>query len=80
MILSTYTDNVNEVEVQNAVMEGFKNLIPYGSFLHEYTITSYPDTHTIPVHYVIYWRMLPNNTRFPQRSVSPRKSLREWNF
>lgn len=40
MILSTDTDNVNEVEVQNAVMEGFKNLIPYGSFLHEYTITS----------------------------------------
>ncbi|XP_038901036.1 indole-3-acetic acid-amido synthetase GH3.6-like [Benincasa hispida] len=64
IILSIDMDKVEEVELQNAVMEGSKNLIPYGGFVHEYT--SYPDIHTIPGHYVIYWEIsLKETTTIP---------------
>ncbi|KAG7034947.1 Indole-3-acetic acid-amido synthetase GH3.6, partial [Cucurbita argyrosperma subsp. argyrosperma] len=60
VILSIDTDKVDEVELQNAVMEASKNLIPYETSLLEYT--SYADTHTVPGHYVIYWEISQKET------------------
>lgn len=60
MILSIDSDKVDEVELQNAVMEASKNLIPYETSLLEYT--SYADTHTVPGHYVIYWEISQKET------------------
>ncbi|XP_022970970.1 indole-3-acetic acid-amido synthetase GH3.6-like [Cucurbita maxima] len=60
VILSIDSDKVDEVELQNAVMEASKNLIPYETSLLEYT--SYADTHTVPGHYVIYWEISQKET------------------
>ncbi|KAA0054393.1 indole-3-acetic acid-amido synthetase GH3.6-like [Cucumis melo var. makuwa] len=48
-------DKVNQVELQNAITEASKNLMPYGDFIREYT--SYSHIHTIPGNYVIYWEL-----------------------
>ncbi|XP_023533206.1 indole-3-acetic acid-amido synthetase GH3.6-like [Cucurbita pepo subsp. pepo] len=60
VILSIDSDKVDEVELQNAVMEASKNLVPYETSLLEYT--SYADTHTVPGHYVIYWEISQKET------------------
>lgn len=69
MILSIDSDKVDEVELQNAVMEASKNLIPYGACVVEYT--SYADTVTIPGHYVIYWEISLKEATANNNNVIP---------
>ncbi|OVA11335.1 GH3 auxin-responsive promoter [Macleaya cordata] len=44
------------MELQNAVENSVKHLIPFNTSLEEYT--SYADASTIPGHYVVYWELI----------------------
>ncbi|OVA05551.1 GH3 auxin-responsive promoter [Macleaya cordata] len=55
VVLSIDSDKTDEVELQNAVKNAVKHLIPFNASLVDYT--SYADTSTIPGHYVLYWEL-----------------------
>ncbi|OVA11781.1 GH3 auxin-responsive promoter [Macleaya cordata] len=56
VVLSIDTDKTDEMELQNAVENSVKHLIPFNTSLEEYT--SYADGSTIPGHYVVYWELI----------------------
>ncbi|KAJ6758182.1 INDOLE-3-ACETIC ACID-AMIDO SYNTHETASE [Salix koriyanagi] len=55
VVLSIDADKTDEVELQNAVENATKHLLPFGASLTEYT--SYADTSKIPGHYVLFWEI-----------------------
>ncbi|KAJ6361018.1 hypothetical protein OIU77_004948 [Salix suchowensis] len=55
VVLSIDADKTDEVELQNAVQNAAKHLLPFGASLTEYT--SYADTSKIPGHYVLFWEI-----------------------
>ncbi|KAM7482448.1 hypothetical protein LguiB_007031 [Lonicera macranthoides] len=55
-LLSIDSDKTDESELQSAVENASKLLVPLNTSVVEYT--SYADTKTIPGHYVIYWELL----------------------
>ncbi|KAL1206530.1 Indole-3-acetic acid-amido synthetase GH3.6 [Cardamine amara subsp. amara] len=62
--LSIDADKTDEVELQNAVKNAVKHLVPFDASLSEYT--SYADTSSIPGHYVLFWELCLNgNTPIP---------------
>ncbi|OVA11780.1 GH3 auxin-responsive promoter [Macleaya cordata] len=56
VVLSIDTDKTDEMELQNAVENSVKHLIPFNTSFEEYT--SYADASTIPGHYVVYWELI----------------------
>ncbi|KAI3410870.1 uncharacterized protein J3R85_018300 [Psidium guajava] len=57
VILSIDTDKTSEADLLKAVTEAKKLLEPLGFLLTEYT--SYPDTSSLPGHYVLFWELKP---------------------
>lgn len=55
VVLSIDTDKTNEEDLLNAVTQAKRLLEPLGFLLTEYT--SYPDTSSIPGHYVLFWEL-----------------------
>ncbi|KAF8390759.1 hypothetical protein HHK36_025286 [Tetracentron sinense] len=55
VVLSIDTDKTNEEDLLNAVTQAKLHLDPLGCLLTEYT--SYPDTSSIPGHYVLFWEL-----------------------
>ncbi|OVA14439.1 GH3 auxin-responsive promoter [Macleaya cordata] len=55
VVLSIDVDKTDEAELQNAVENSIKHLMPFDASLEEYT--SYADISTIPGHYVLYWEL-----------------------
>ncbi|OVA14431.1 GH3 auxin-responsive promoter [Macleaya cordata] len=55
VVLSIDFEKTYEVELQNAMKNALKHLIPFGVSLEDYT--SYADTSTTPGHYVLYWEL-----------------------
>ncbi|XP_016474512.2 indole-3-acetic acid-amido synthetase GH3.6-like [Nicotiana tabacum] len=58
VILSIDSDKTDEVELQNAVENAVRDLMPFDAHVTEYT--SYADTATIPGHYVLFWELSIN--------------------
>ena len=56
VVLSIDTDKTNEEDLHRSVTMAKKLLEPYDALLVEYT--SYPDTSSMPGHYVLYWEIL----------------------
>ncbi|KAF5728350.1 Auxin-responsive GH3 family protein [Tripterygium wilfordii] len=64
VVLSIDSDKTDEVELQNAVNNAVKHLVPFNATLVEYT--SYADITTIPGHYVLFWELsLSGSTPIP---------------
>uniref|UniRef100_A0A453AQZ3 GH3 C-terminal domain-containing protein n=1 Tax=Aegilops tauschii subsp. strangulata TaxID=200361 RepID=A0A453AQZ3_AEGTS len=55
VILSIDTDKTNEEDLHNSVTRAKKILEDRNHILLEYT--SYPDTSTVPGHYVLFWEI-----------------------
>ncbi|KAK4791908.1 hypothetical protein SAY86_022343 [Trapa natans] len=55
VVLSIDTDKTSEEDLLNAVTKAKERLEQLGLLLAEYT--SYPDTSSIPGHYVLYWEL-----------------------
>ncbi|KAG5578953.1 hypothetical protein H5410_049580 [Solanum commersonii] len=58
VILSIDLDKTNEFDLQNAVNNAANNLMPFNARVVDYT--SYADTASIPVHYVLFWELSAN--------------------
>ncbi|KAL3033654.1 hypothetical protein AAZX31_02G147700 [Glycine max] len=56
VVISVDTEKTNEEDLHRGVTMAKKLLEPYDSLLVEYT--SYPDTSSVPGHYVLYWEIL----------------------
>ncbi|OVA14866.1 GH3 auxin-responsive promoter [Macleaya cordata] len=56
VVLSIDTDKTSEEDLHNSVTAAKKLLEPYHALLVEYT--SYPDTSSLPGHYVLYWEIV----------------------
>lgn len=55
-MISVDTEKTNEEDLHRSVSMSKKLLEPYDGLLVEYT--SYPDTCSVPGHYVLYWEIL----------------------
>ncbi|GMY16891.1 putative indole-3-acetic acid-amido synthetase GH3.9 [Fagus crenata] len=55
VLLSIDNDKTNEEDLHKSITVAKKLLEPYNALLVEYT--SYPDTSTVPGHYVLYWEI-----------------------
>lgn len=55
-MISVDTEKTNEEDLHRSVTMAKKLLEPYDGLLVEYT--SYPDTSSVPGHYVLYWEIL----------------------
>ena len=56
VVISVDTEKTNEEDLHRSVTMAKKLLEPYDGLLVEYT--SYPDTTSVPGHYVLYWEIL----------------------
>ncbi|KAK7277723.1 hypothetical protein RJT34_22738 [Clitoria ternatea] len=56
VVISIDTEKTNEEDLHRSVSVAKKLLEPYDALLVEYT--SYPDTSSLPGHYVLYWEIL----------------------
>ncbi|BAT95693.1 hypothetical protein VIGAN_08246200 [Vigna angularis var. angularis] len=56
VVISVDTEKTNEEDLHRSVTMAKKLLEPYDGLLVEYT--SYPDTSSVPGHYVLYWEIL----------------------
>ncbi|OWM76270.1 indole-3-acetic acid-amido synthetase GH3.17-like [Punica granatum] len=65
VVLSIDTDKTSEEDLLNAVTKAKQHLEPLGLLLTEYT--SYPDSSSIPGHYVLFWELeAKGNIDFPE--------------
>lgn len=56
VVISIDSEKTNEEDLHRSVSTAKKLLEPYDALLVEYT--SYPDTSSVPGHYVLYWEIL----------------------
>lgn len=56
VVISIDSEKTNEEDLHRSVTNAKKLLEPYDALLVEYT--SYPDTSSVPGHYVLYWEIL----------------------
>ncbi|KAK4787960.1 hypothetical protein SAY86_019279 [Trapa natans] len=61
VVLSIDTDKTSEEDLLNAVTKAKEHLEQLGLLLTEYT--SYPDTSSIPGHYVLYWELIAKGSK-----------------
>ncbi|KAL2323636.1 hypothetical protein Fmac_028015 [Flemingia macrophylla] len=67
VVISIDTEKTNEEDLHRGVSMAKKLLEPYDALLVEYT--SYPDTCTVPGHYVLYWEILHCGTKSESESL-----------
>ncbi|KAJ1402342.1 GH3 family [Sesbania bispinosa] len=63
VVISIDSEKTNEEDLHRSVTIAKKLLEPYDALLVEYT--SYPDTSSVPGHYVLYWEILQYGSKSP---------------
>ncbi|KAI4301386.1 hypothetical protein L6164_034669 [Bauhinia variegata] len=75
VVLSIDTDKTNEEDLHKGVAMAKKLLEPHDAILVEYT--SYPDTSSVPGHYVLYWEILCHGSRMDSEAPYDPRLLEE---